>query len=94
MQAAGELNFLRPRHEQTKGDGLCVAIGKTLVGSIGKEQLSPVGGKGGQGLAPGGELFGDFIPQQAAEAGAHVGEIMSIAWRLGFPPQEAFKQTH
>ena len=67
VQSVGQSDVAGPGHQQTEGDGLGVAVGELLVGRFGKEELAPVGGQRGEGRAVLGQLFGDFIAQQAAE---------------------------
>ena len=61
LQSVAEGDSLGARHQHTEGYGLCIAIGKALIGGIRKEQCAPVGGQRGKGFTLEAKLFGDFI---------------------------------
>lgn len=87
------MEFLTTGHEQTKSHGLGVAVGKAFVGGVGEQDFAPVGREFGEGLAAEGELLGDFIAEQTAEAGADAGEFLGRARRDGFPAEEFLEET-
>jgi hypothetical protein len=87
-QPVGELDLADAGHEQAKGDGLGVAVGELLVGGVGEQQLPPVVGEVGEAGVALGELLGDLIAQQLAEARADFGQLERVVGRDGRPPEE------
>ena len=93
FKAAGELDAFGAGHQQAERHGLSVAVGEPLVGGLGEEQLAPVHGERRESRAAQGQLLGDFIAQQAAEAGADAGQVLGAARRNGHPAEELLEQT-
>jgi len=88
VQPVGEPDVARPGHQQAEGDGLRIAVGELLIVRFGKEELPPIGGQCSEGRALLGQLFGDFITQQAAEPRRDPGKLRGRLWRNRFPAKK------
>ncbi len=75
IEPVGEFDVARPGHQQAEGDGLGVAVGKLLVVRFGKEKVTPVGGEIREGGVFLGQLFSNFVSQQAAQPGRNFGQF-------------------
>ena len=92
LDAARQWNSAGPRHQQAERDRLGIAVSKFHIRRRRKQQLSPVLGEAGEARRPTRKLFGDFIAQQAAEAGGGLRELPGRARRQRVPAVERREQ--
>ena len=88
VQPVGQSDAARSRNQQPKGQGLRIPIGEDLVGRIGEQHLAPGGGQSSERWTARCQMLRHFVPQETAQAGGLLGELLRGAGRLGFPQQE------
>lgn len=92
VQIAADRDAACAGHQQPEGHRLRVSIGELLVGSLGKQQLAPVGGERRQRFGLSRQRFDHFIAQQPAQAGRHLRQLLGGAGRHGLPAEESLEK--
>ena len=88
FEAIGQRYVEGAGDEQTKGDGLRIAIGELVVAGVGKEQIAPVLRQRRKAGVAQLDLLQHLIAQQAAQARRHLRKASGVARGLGRPAQE------
>ena len=86
-------DILCARHQQTKGDGLRIAIGKLRVIGLRKEEPPPFSGKIGQALGAVLQFFQHLVAQQTTEARRNLGQFARAVGRDGAPAQKVRQES-
>ena len=94
VEAVGEDDVARPRHQEPEGDRLRVAVREGFVRGVREQEPAPVRREVGERGRAAPQLLRHLFAQQAAEAGGGVGELPGRTGRSRFPLEEVGEQGH
>ena len=92
MQVIANHDATGARHQQTKGNCLCIAVSKLFIRGLREQQSTPISGQCGQCFGLAFQGLDHFVAQQPAQPRGDLGKFFGRARGNGLPLQKEFNQ--